>query len=479
MIDRALRRLLPRSLGTQIALATVGLLAVVQLCSVAILVLTRPPPPPIFDPDWLSQRLAALAVEAGKIPSAERASWLDSQPEAHWFDFHLSDGHPPAVPGGRDEPRMRRFEADLRAAAGTGVGAIALALDPPPPGAPPFGPPRIETVPGPTPGLAQAEALRPIRFFVADFELLDGRWLRIVPHRAGWLGPELRFATTWLVLFLGAAVVAALWAVRRLSEPLAAIARAAESFGRGGDSVPLDVGGPREIEAIAGAFEAMRERVLRFVHDRTTMLAAISHDLRTPLTRMRMRVERVSDDGLRDALKRDLDALEAIVVETLDFARVESAGARRDRIDLASLLSTIVDERVDAAQDVRLGEGARVVLSANGAAVRRVVENLVDNAIKYGGSAEVSLAARDGDAVVVVADRGPGIPEKDLEAVFRPFHRLETSRSRETGGTGLGLAIARTLARAHGGDVKLANRAGGGLVATLTLPRGPDSRKAA
>jgi signal transduction histidine kinase len=155
---------------------------------------------------------------------------------------------------------------------------------------------------------------------------------------------------------------------------------------------------------------------------------------------------------------------------------VESASARRDRIDLASLLDTIVDERIDASQDVRLASGERIVLAANGPAVRRIVENLVDNALKYGGSAEVALAARGGDAVVTVADRGPGIPEAHLEAVFRPFHRLETSRSRETGGTGLGLAIARTLARAHGGDVKLANREDGGLVATLSLPRDPDSR---
>ncbi|MBI1243887.1 MAG: HAMP domain-containing protein [Alphaproteobacteria bacterium] len=470
MIGRALRRLLPRSLGTQIALSTVALLAVVQACSVAILVLTRPPPPPIFDPDWLSQRLAALAVSVGGVEPGDRMAWLEAQPEAHWLEFSVSGARPPAPPGGRTEPRLRRFEADIRAAAGNRVGTISVALDPPPPGAPAFGPPRIETVPGPTAALAHAEELRPVRFFVADLQLADESWLRIQPHRAGRLVPELKLAATWLVLFLAAAVIAALWAVRRLSAPLATIAHAAEAFGRGSDAAPLDVGGAREIEAIAGAFAAMRERVLRFVHDRTTMLAAISHDLRTPLTRMRMRVERVADEALRDALKRDLDALEAIVVETLDFARVESGSARRDRIDLASLLDTIVDARIDALQDVRLATCERVALSANGAAVRRIVENLVDNALKYGGAAEVALVVRGGEAVVTVADRGPGIPDGDLEAVFRPFHRLETSRSRETGGTGLGLAIARTLARAHGGDVRLAARPGGGLIATLALP---------
>jgi signal transduction histidine kinase len=211
------------------------------------------------------------------------------------------------------------------------------------------------------------------------------------------------------------------------------------------------------------------------------MLVAISHDLRTPLTRMRMRAERIGDDALREAIRRDIDALEAIVVKTLDFARVESRSGRCERIDLSSLIATIVDERIDALQDVRVAAGARVVLAANGAAVRRIVENLIDNALEYAGSAEVELTATGGEALIAVADRGPGIPEAELESVFRPFHCLEGSRSRETGGTGLGLAIARTLARAHGGDVTLANRTGGGLVATVALPRdphlpGPDCR---
>ena len=476
------RRLLPLSLGGQIALATAGLLAIVQLCSIAVLVLSRPAPPPVFDPYWLSHQIATLAAGAAGRERDERIAWLDRQEAARWLGFELHDRQPPVPPGTQIDARLRRFEADIRAAAPAAIRGLSLALDPPPPGAPPFtGPARADVVPGPTPALAQAEEMRRVRAFVADLELPDRTWLCIRPRQLDRLGPEMKLAIALLILCLGAAIAAAIWAARWLSAPLAAIARAAESLGRGGEAVPLVAGGAAEIEAITRAFAAMRERVVRFVHDRTTMLVAISHDLRTPLTRMRMRAERIGDDALREAIRRDIDALEAIVVKTLDFARVESRSGRCERIDLSSLIATIVDERIDALQDVRVAAGARVVLAANGAAVRRIVENLIDNALEYAGSAEVELTATGGEALIAVADRGPGIPEAELESVFRPFHCLEGSRSRETGGTGLGLAIARTLARAHGGDVTLANRTGGGLVATVALPRdphlpGPDCR---
>ena len=466
------RVLSPGSLGGRIALATVALLAIVQALSVAVLVLSRPSPPPVFDPYWLARQLADLASAAAERPPGQRAALLDAHVTAPWLGFELHDRQPPSPPGIRSEIRLRRLEAEIRAA-GAPIGRLVLSLDPLPPGAPPFtGPPRADFVPGPTLALEQAEEVSPVRAFVADLELPDGTWLRVRPRHLDRLGPELKLGIAWLFLFLGAAVLAALCAARWLSAPLAAIAQAADRLGRGGEVVSLATGGAQEIRSIARAFEAMRERLVRFVNDRTTMLAAVSHDLRTPLTRMRMRVERVADDTLRAALQRDLDALESIVGETLDFARLGAGTERRDRIDLASLVETIVDARADAMENVCAQAGARVGLEADGAAVRRIVENLIDNAVKYAGGAEVTLAVHGGDVQVMVADRGPGIPEAELDAVFRPFHRLESSRSRETGGTGLGLAIARTLARAHGGDVTLSSRPGGGLVATLSLPRG-------
>ncbi|MBI3506594.1 MAG: HAMP domain-containing protein [Proteobacteria bacterium] len=464
--DGGWRRFLPTSLSSQLALSAVALLAFVQIVSVTILVATRPPSLPVFDSEWLAGRLASLARDAGTHPADARLAWLGSQAEAHWFDFRLERGRPPASEGGHSE-RASRIESAIRAISGADIGSIAVTIDPPPPRA--FGgPPRIEPVPGPI--ATDLAVARPIRFFVADLELADGQWLRVMPKRPGFLGPELSFAAMWLGLFLLAAGIAALWAVKRLAAPLAAIANAAERFGRGDESAPLPAGGAREVRAIARAFAAMRERVSRFVHDRTTMLAAISHDLRTPLTCMRMRVERVADRDLRDALGRDLDALDSILGETLDFARVESSVGTRDRIDLSSLLSTIVDSRADAGQDVVLSGDARPIVSGSSSALRRAIENLVDNALKYGKSADIRIDRQDGHVAVRIADRGPGIADADLETVFRPFHRLESSRNRDTGGTGLGLAIARTLVRAHGGDVILSNRPDGGLLAMLTLP---------
>ncbi|MBE7209748.1 MAG: histidine kinase, partial [Gluconacetobacter diazotrophicus] len=219
----------------------------------------------------------------------------------------------------------------------------------------------------------------------------------------------------------------------------------------------------------------MASRIRRFVTDRTLMLTAIGHDLRTPITRLKLRSEFIDDDELRAKFLADLDELEAMVAATLAFGRDSSAREPLAPLDLNALLSTILDDAVDGRPDLdgKVGFAApppAVTIQARPVALKRALTNLVGNAISYGGGARVTLRLpRDGHVEVLVEDDGPGIPAADIERVFEPFVRVESSRNRETGGTGLGLSIARNIVRGLGGDIALANRAPHGLKATVTL----------
>jgi signal transduction histidine kinase len=239
---------------------------------------------------------------------------------------------------------------------------------------------------------------------------------------------------------------------------------------------PLPEKGPTEVATAARAFNTMAERIRRFVSDRTQMLAAIGHDLRTPITRLRLRAEFLEDEELRKKMLADLAEMEAMVTTTLTFARDDAATEPSVPLDLAALCRTVLDEAQDAHPDVE--ESAftyrgpeRLTVHARPVALKRALANLVGNALAYGGAARVKLdPPAGGIARLEVQDDGPGVPETELEAVFAPFRRLEGSRNRETGGVGLGLPIARNILRAHGGDVVLRNKPGGGLSALVTLP---------
>jgi signal transduction histidine kinase len=237
--------------------------------------------------------------------------------------------------------------------------------------------------------------------------------------------------------------------------------------------MPID--GPAEIAAAATAFNTMAGRIRRFVQDRTFLLTAIGHDLRTPITRLKLRAEFIEDDELRRKFTADLDQLETMVASTLAFGRDLAGTEPVLPLDLPALLRTVLDEAADAnpdrAESLAYDGPEHLTVQARPVSIKRAVANLVSNALAYGGSARIRLAPpRAGLVQVEVADNGPGIPPNDIERVFEPFHRLEGSRSRETGGNGLGLPIARNIARAHGGDVTLANHPSGGLVATVLLP---------
>jgi signal transduction histidine kinase len=272
-------------------------------------------------------------------------------------------------------------------------------------------------------------------------------------------------------VFAGCILALAYAVARMATRPLRKLASAATQLGRNIESPPLPESGPAELRDAAVAFNAMQARIRRDIQERTTMLAAITHDLQTPLTRLRLRLEKVEDEDLRERLVADLSAMQGTIAEGLELARSADLREAFAPIDFDSLLDSACADAHDAGQDVTLrGRTGTKVLGAPGA-LRRCLTNLLDNAVKYGRFARVEAALEGTHAVVRICDGGPGIPEDQLAAVLDPFVRLESSRSRETGGTGLGLAIARNIAERHGGTLTLRNRAEGGLEATLMVPR--------
>jgi signal transduction histidine kinase len=311
--------------------------------------------------------------------------------------------------------------------------------------------------------------------------LTDGSW---VNFRLAIPGPVSRWSLNALLstlLMVVATLVISVWATRWITAPLASFAHAAERLGMDVMAPPLAEDGPKEVRAAALAFNQMQERLRSFIQDRLQMLAAISHDLRTPITRLRLRTEQLPMDPVQqDRLLADLDEMEQMVAANLTFAKDEASAESSQAIDLAALLAAICDEAADIGKDAAFDWHGRLLYQGRPLAIKRLFSNLIENALRYGNHARVCAAKRDDTIEVVVEDEGPGIPDTQLEAVFKPFYRLEASRNLRTGGVGLGLANARTIARAHGGDVRLENRREGGLRAIVRLPSdhetGPETK---
>ena len=301
-------------------------------------------------------------------------------------------------------------------------------------------------------------------------ELRDGRWLAA---QARFRRPPLQWAwPTILSMLLSAAVIVVVVSlvIGRATKSLLSLTAAAERFGRGARSEPLPETGPDEARRLIATFNAMQDRLTRFVSDRTRLLASISHDLRTPITAMRLRVELLEDDEVKAKLIDGLDEMQRMSEAALAFAKEEAAEGPTRAVDLAALTGSVIEDFADMGHDVAEVNSVRMVLECRPDAVKRALRNLVENAVRYGGRARVSLRQQDQEAVIWIDDDGPGLPEAQIEAMFEPFARLESSRSRETGGAGLGLSIARSIARAHGGEVRLTNRLEGGLRAEMALP---------
>ena len=311
---------------------------------------------------------------------------------------------------------------------------------------------------------------RPETAYGLAISLSDRSWVRFVaPQRSWGLSPTARTLLTVGFAVVCALLVAAL-ASRRLARPLERFARQAQRFGADVNAPPMQTTGPLEIRLAAQAFNEMQARVQRYVADRTTMLAAISHDLRAPLTRMRLRGEFIEDEEQQRKLFRDVDEMQAMVDASLEFFRDDSEQEPTTRFMLSELIETVLDDFRDGGHDVAFDTPGSVTYVGRPLTLRRAVANLVDNAIKYGGRAHVRLRSDEGWIDILVDDDGPGIPEALREAVFRPFYRIEGSRNRQTGGVGLGLAAVRSAVRGHGGDIVLETAPGGGLRVHVRLP---------
>lgn len=432
----------PRSLFGRVAAILLAGLAVVYALSYLSVMRERADLADTMMLAYLGRDVASSVAMLDRLPKAERSAWLDKL-KRPGYRFSLDDASDAAaaLPVTHDPALPRSLVAALEAGLGQG---------------------KVLSVSGGAP-----EAGRPVT--VLALRLSDGTPLSLhlmAPRR-------MVSATTAWLLALQLAVVGACvwWGVRLATRPLSDLAVAAARLGDDPQAPELPERGPAEVRRAIAAFNAMQRQIAAHMAERLQILAAVSHDLQTPITRMRVRTDLLADDALRDKLQADLFDMQHLVEEGLAYARTAHAATEVPQaIDLHALLDVLVCDRVDAGAAVTLDMPTPLVLSTRPQALKRIVTNLLDNALKFSGAAELTVRQGSMAVTLSVLDRGPGIPEGQLQSALQPFYRLESSRSRETGGSGLGLAIAQRLSLALGGSLSLHRREGGGLEARLTLP---------
>ena len=426
------------SLFARIFALVLATLVVAQLTSLALLAMIPPVPSQSIP---ISLVVAAVARPGG-------GSQLQSRPVAD-----------PEYREARAVPAAVRIEADIAGRLGLSAGSVRLDLSPLQRG-------KIVSVIDGSDGALQPALLG---HFVLYIRSDAGGWTRYEPRdRAVFDSREQRFILLFLASALAMLPIVWLFA-KRMAAPFAQFAEAAERLGRDPAQAPPAIDGPAEVARAARAFAGMQARLAAYVKDRTELLAAIAHDLRTPLTRLAFRIESL-DEAQRDALAGDVQEMAQMVAATMDFARGAHEGAVHQRLELGSLVERVAEDMRLVGRKVTAEALETLVVDGDPLGLRRLFTNLFDNGEKFGGCAHARIF-RNGDmAIVEIEDAGPGVPPGSEEAVFEPFFRLEPSRSRDTGGIGLGLSVVRSIARAHGGDVVLANRMEGGASARVMLP---------
>lgn len=305
---------------------------------------------------------------------------------------------------------------------------------------------------------------------VVSIGIAPGRWMNAAlqsrpPQRL--IRPD-----AWITFFITAVVISimVIIALLRITRPLDALSGAARKLGRGEEVAPVPEEGPADVRDAIRTFNEMQHRLRTFVNERTKMLASISHDLRTPITSLRLRAEMLDERDTAESMIATLNDMQAMIEATLAFAREEQSGEPTRPTDLGGLLDAIADDLVTLGHQVEVDAGESVTCPCRALALRRALSNLIENAAIYGHQARVGLRMQNGAPEITIEDDGPGIPAGEMERIFEPFVRLDPSRNAETGGTGLGMSIARDIIRRHGGDIALANREGGGLRVTVCLP---------
>ncbi|MGX5736640.1 ATP-binding protein [Bosea thiooxidans] len=435
----------PARIGSQIALLVVGVIGLLYLILAASFVLQAPrnrPGPPAFE------ILATVAKLVAETPPPLRQGIVDAANKAdERFRFALAETAQPAAPAAS-------HPMDVDALAQRLGSAFAVSpAQPPPEGGPPRG---------------------------FSFRLPDqtGLNVEIMPDAMGPPPPRPFSVLVIATIVLVGLNIAALtvWASRGITAPLARFASAAEEFSIDRDPSPLREEGPVEVRTVARALNRLRDRIHAMFADRTRMLAAISHDLRTPITRMRLRVEFIEDDTLRGQFTRDLQHMDAMVQGALSYLRDANRREKRGAFDLSSLLQTIADAFSDMGHAIRYDGPRRVVMIGDAQQIERAVTNLVENAVRYGKDVVIYLRDEAEALAIEVADDGPGIPEADRLRLLEPFTRGDEARGRiDSEGFGLGLAIAQSIAAAHDGKLTLHDNDPHGLLVRLSLPRGAAS----
>ena len=455
-------KLLPRSLFGQLVLALVAAIVVAQLAGSWLMVDERARFGDRLRREYAAQRIAGIISVLDAAPAEERPRLvraLSVPPTRLTLDEPWQPGG--AEPGPEGSAFLQRVARELERPLPLQVLSIRHV-------------PRSER-------RAEREAMRPDRhqrhdgplvlLAVTQARLGDGT---VVTFRHALPQPPLDWPLRLLGLLGLLAVVVALasaWAVRRMTRPLKELAAAADGLARNLDQPPLAEKGPQEVARAARSFNAMQRSLKSYLETRAQALAGVSHDLRLPLTRLRLRLEHLPEGESRSAMQRDIEEMDAMVGGTLDYLRAGADTEQAVKLNLVALLEGLAEDAEAAGAKVGL-RGTALPVTAKPQALRRCLANLIDNACRYGGGAVDVTLADGAEAVEVrIEDRGPGIPAEERERVFEPYVRLEASRARHTGGAGLGLAIARAIARAHGGDVRLEAREGGGTSAILTLPR--------
>ena len=444
------RKALPRprvTIARWIALTTLaamlGLLLLKWLFSVLLSVWAQPP----LLESGLIDKVASVARIIDAAPAAQRPALASAAGDAaysvQWLRRHADAGLPTLA-----DSEFREGAPTLRALLKRPDAQIEV-----------FGPQDLP---------AQAQQ----RGYALLIELSDKSWLLYRASDRSWGLDELPRNLIILALMIASSLALALLATRYLAQPLERFAEGARRFGKDFNAPPIPVVGPYDLRQAILAFNATQAQLKHFLDDRTQMLAAISHDLRAPLTRMRLRAEFIEDSELQAKLFKDVDEMQAMVDAALQFFRDDARLEPSTAFDLGELLLTVVDDFKDAGMDIRLSGPRRCVYVGRPIGIKRVVVNLIDNAVKYGCEPTVQLHVADEHLVIAVLDRGPGIAQPLQARVFEPFYRIEGSRNKDTGGVGLGLPAARAIVLEQGGSVTLSNRQGGGLEVRVTLPVG-------
>lgn len=394
--------------------------------------------------DWRERMVAALSDQTFRVALSDRAPAMNPSLE--------NQAASQAVKAFLEEQMPKSEERQLRVSVSA-------------PERPPFG---FHPMMGRGPMMHGLGGFRDLQVAVS---LSDGQWLSFTTGLPD-TGPA--FSREFLISMAIMAIIilgVSIWAVRRVTAPLSSLAVAAERLGRDVTAPPLAETGTIETRQASHAFNQMQIRLRSLIENRTRLLAAISHDLRTPLTLLRLRIENVGDMQERNKMLATVSEMDAMIEATLKFARDEAVSEPRRLTDLTALLQSAVDDMRDAGFPVTMGSAASLTYDCRPNALKRALSNLIDNAVKYGKAARVAIDATSNSIEITIDDEGPGIPDAELSRVFEPFYRLDASRSRETGGVGLGLAIALSVVQAHEGEIILSNRPTGGLRALIKLPR--------